>query len=121
MSTSAESAQTWIKEKQPSNDEILSVIEKLENRIDKWTGDEIDIQGSIDAVIFLQSQLKNTKDQTSETEPSPNESLDLSALNTDTTVNLDASNLIPEMTPVELEADVKQAAFLALKAQLEKK
>jgi hypothetical protein len=116
MATSAESAQTWVKEKKPSDDEILSVIEKLENRIENWTGDSLDIQGSIDAVVYLQSELEVNPNQETESI-----SVDLSALSTDVKINLDASNLIPDLTPIELEADVKQAAFLALKAQLEKK
>lgn len=120
MATSAESAQAWVNEKSPSNEEIQSVIEKLEKRIDGWQGDEDSIQGSIDAVDFLSAKLEQANPITDETQPPLTEQLDASALSTEPSTNLDSSNLIPDCQPVELEQSVKRATFEALKQQLNK-
>lgn len=114
MATSAESAQAWVNEKHPSNEEILSVIQKLETRIDSWEGDEDSIQGSIDAVDYLHGQLEPSQN---EAQQSP---IDTSPLSTEVGSSLDSSSLIPDAQPVELAQDVKRAAFDALKAQLSK-
>jgi hypothetical protein len=103
MSTSAESAQQWVLDKKPSKEEIQNVIDKLEKRIDEWDGDEDEIQGSIEAVLLLQQQFEPVVTAAS---PETN------------TANLDTAALIPESTPIELSADVKMAAFEALKKQL---
>lgn len=57
MSTTAESAGNWLKDKQPSTDEVSQMLGKLTNRIENWTGDEEQIQGSIDAADVLQGYL----------------------------------------------------------------
>ena len=106
MSTSTESAQTWINEKNPGKAEIQTVIDKLEARIESWQGDDDKIQGSIDAVVYLHSHL---------------ESLDVPDVSAQANeAKLDTSELIPEAKPIELEHQVKQATFEALKAQLGK-
>ncbi len=106
MSTSAESARSWVEEKKPSVEEIQSVIDKLVSRIENWHGDDEKIQGSIEAVDYLESQLMP---QPLATDPSSDEA-----------PTLDSSTLIPDAQPIELEQEVKQATFEALKAQLGK-
>jgi hypothetical protein len=105
MSTSAESATNWLKEKKPSSDEVNVVLDKLTSRIESWTGDEDQIQGSIDAADVLQSYLDS---KISSAQPNA------AAVN----LQLDTSKLIPEGEPVELSQEEKQAKFDALKQQL---
>lgn len=100
MSTSAESAKQWIKSKDPSLEQIQVVVDKLEKRIETWDGDEEGIEGSIEALDFLSAEILNRQ---APAEPE---------------VNLDASNLIPDSAPVELDQDVKDKTFAQLKAQL---
>lgn len=100
MSTSAESAKQWVDSKQPSTEQIQQVVDKLEKRIESWDGDDDSIQGSIEALDYLTALLV--------TEPSSETG----------NVSLDASSLIPESAPVELEKDVKEKTFAELKAQL---
>lgn len=104
MSTSAESAQQWLLEKQPALDEVQQVVARLEQRISQHQGDEASIQGSVDALIVLQDHLESEKapaDQS--TSPAG--------------ARLDSGRLIPEADPVQLEDDVKRRAFEALKDQ----
>lgn len=100
MSTNAESAKQWVKEKNPSNDAILDVLTKLEKRIDEWEGDDEGIQGSIEAADYLSGLLQETKEATS------------------AEVSLDTGALIPDQEPVSLSEEVKQQTFDALKSQL---
>lgn len=100
MSTSAESAQQWLNDKQPGPEEVGRVIKKLEERIQQHQGDEAAIQGSVDALVLLQDYLE----QPAPTAPEP-------------AANLDTSGLIPEGEPVRLEDDVKRRTFEALKNQ----
>ncbi|MEJ2041705.1 MAG: hypothetical protein P8X89_00340 [Reinekea sp.] len=102
MATSTETAQQWLESKQPSLDEVKSVLQRLEERIEKWNGDEEAIQGSIDAAVLLQSYVQ--AQQVSVIPPSKSE--------------LDIDVLIPDSQPIELEASVKKATFEALKTQL---
>jgi len=104
MSTSAESAQQWLTEKQPTVEEIQTVIARLEQRISEHPGDEDAIQGSVEALILLQDHLEAEKI------PAIPESAPAD-------VQLDSSRLIPEADPVRLEEDVKRRAFEALKDQ----
>lgn len=104
MSTSAESAQQWLTEKQPSLDEVQQVVARLEQRISQHQGDEDSIQGSVDALILLQDHIESEKAPADQT-PSP------------TDAQLDNGRLIPEADPVQLEDDVKRRAFEALKDQ----
>ena len=108
MSTTAESAQKWITDKAPSNEEIQAVLTKLEQRIEAWEGEDDAIQGSIEAAVYLQSVLDQS-------EKAVNDAA-LPELPSD----LNSSSLIPEAKPIELEEDVKQATFAALKNQLGK-
>lgn len=103
MSTSAESAQQWLNEKQPSTEEVRNVVDKLEQRIARHEGDEADIQGSVDALILLQDHLEQ------DTAPATDSETPASSL--------DTSGLIPEADPVELEDAVKREAFEALKSR----
>lgn len=103
MATSAESAKQWVENKKPSETEIQDVINKLESRIENWEGETDSIQGSIEAVDYLQGHLHTlTTPETAEL------------------ANLDTSNLIPDANPIELEKSVKDETFAALKAQLGK-
>ncbi|GGX45269.1 hypothetical protein [Saccharospirillum salsuginis] len=103
MSTSAESAQQWLNEKQPGQEEVRAIIEKLEHRIAQHEGEEADIQGSVDALILLQDHLEQ-RDAPPPQSETPN-------------ANLDTSGLIPEADPIELEDSVKREAFEALKSK----
>ncbi len=107
MSTTAESAQKWLNEKSPSLDEVKSVLVKLEDRIENWEGEVEGIQGSIDAACLLQAYLDASSAKT-ETPP------------TAISASLDTEALIPDHQPVELEENIKQETFAALKAQLGK-
>lgn len=103
MSTSAESARQWLDEKQPGQEEIRTVIEKLEQRIARHDGEEADIQGSVDALILLQDHLEQSAAPPPESEAPA--------------FDLDTSGLIPDAAPVELEESVKREAFEALKSK----
>ncbi|TCS37146.1 hypothetical protein [Reinekea marinisedimentorum] len=105
MSTTAESAGNWLKDKNPSADEVSVMLSKLTSRIENWTGDEEQIQGSIDAADVLQSYL--------DAKASP-ELPDEAAVN----AQLDTSELIPEGKPVELSPEEKLVKFNALKQKL---
>lgn len=111
MSTTIESAKSWVLEKNPTKHEIKEVLTKLEARIESWDGDEEQIQGSIDAALFLQSQIEST--------PSTETPLDAEATH-ETQVSFDSSSLIPNHDPIELEDAIKKQTFEALKAQLGK-
>lgn len=102
MSTSAESAQQWLNEKQPDHAEVTRVADKLEQRIEQHQGDEADIQGSVDALILLRDHLERLA------EPPPEPTSE---------VTLDTSNLIPDSEPVQLDDDVKRQTFEALKSR----
>lgn len=102
MSTSAESAQQWLEEKQPSREEVHQVATKLEQRIEQHQGDEESIQGSVDALVLLQDYLEQL--EAPQAAPAPE-------------ATLDSSNLIPDSQPVQLEEDVKRKTFEALKNQ----
>jgi hypothetical protein len=104
MSTSAESAQQWLSEKQPPVEEIQKVIARLEQRISEHQGDEEAIQGSVEALILLQDHVESEK---APAEP----------VSTQADARLDSSQLIPEADPIQLEEDVKRRAFEALKNQ----
>lgn len=104
MSTSAESAQQWLTEKQPSLDEVQHVVARLEQRISEHQGDEESIQGSVDALLLLQDHIESEKAPADQ--PS-----------TASDAQLDSGRLIPEADPVQLEDDVKRRAFEALKDQ----
>ncbi len=103
MSTSAESAQQWLNEKQPAREEVSQIIEKLELRISRHEGEEDEIQGSINALILLQDYLERLEAPPQEEETAP--------------IELDTSALIPEANPVEMEDSVKREAFEALKSR----
>jgi len=103
MSTSAESAQQWLNEKQPGREEVRAIIAKLQHRIDQHEGEEADIQGSVDALILLEDHLEQLDAPPAQSE-TPN-------------ANLDTSGLIPEADPVELEESVKREAFEMLKSK----
>ena len=103
MSTSAESAQQWLNEKQPGREEVRTIIEKLEQRIAQHEGEEADIQGSVDALILLQDHLEQLDAPPTGSEPPA--------------ADLDTSGLIPDADPVELEGSVKREAFEALKSR----
>jgi len=77
----------------------------LESRIEDWDGNDEGIQGSIEAVLALQTYLET---QNQPEQKAPDYSL------------LDNSALIPDSRPIELEQDVKIQTFEALKAQLGK-
>jgi len=106
MSTTAQSAQSWLSDKNPTAPEVQLVLTKLEARIEEWSGSEDKIQGSIEAALILQSYIDTGADSSpaaSQAEP-----------------NLDSSQLIPHAEPIELEEAIKQQTFAALKAQLGK-
>lgn len=105
MSTTAASAEKWLLESQPSIPQVEQMLAKLEARIETWQGDEEAIQGSIDAAVLLQSHL----DQAAISSNVENDPV------------LDKTPLIPEQAPIELENEVKQQTFAALKAQLDKR
>ena len=105
MSTSAESAQMWLDQKKPSLDEVKSVLQKLEDRIENWNGDEEAIQGSIDAAVLLQTYVQSNVMTIGFTQQIP---------------DLDTESLIPDSQPVEMEESIKRETFAALKAQLGK-
>lgn len=105
MSTTYESAKKWIQDKNPSVEEIYDVLAKLETRIEEYDGDEINIQGSIEAATFLQAHLDNLNTTSAES----------------SSIDLDPSPLIPDVEPIELEKSIKEETFAALKAQLGKK
>jgi len=105
MSTTAQSAQSWLSDKKPTAPEVQSVLAKLEARIEEWSGDDDKIQGSIEAALILQTYLDTGADASP---PSQAEA------------NLDNSQLIPHAEPIELEESIKQQTFAALKAQLGK-
>jgi hypothetical protein len=104
MSTSAESAQQWLTEKQPAPDEVQQVIARLEQRISQHQGEEASIQGSVDALLLLQDYV--------ESEQAPAE-----PASSGSDSYLDNGRLIPDADPVQLEDDVKRRAFEALKDQ----
>jgi len=105
MSTSAESSKKWLEDKNPSNEEVFSIIQKLEARIEAWQGDDEEIQGSIDAALVLQTHLDSLSTSTEEVANTP-------------VSNLDTSNLIPDVAPIQLEQTVKDQTFASLKSQL---
>lgn len=104
MSTSAESAQQWLTEKQPPLDEVQHVVTRLEQRISQHQGDEESIQGSVDALLLLQDHIESEKAPADQPSATPD-------------AQLDNGRLIPEADPVQLEDDVKRRAFEALKDQ----
>ena len=103
MSTTAQSAKAWLEEKKPSQQEVTQMIEKLEQRIEKWTGDDEEIQGSIEAADVLQSHLEQLS--------APIES------NAD--AKLDTTALIPDAAPVDLDPTTKRQLFNDLKNKLQ--
>ncbi|WP_028672585.1 hypothetical protein [Saccharospirillum impatiens] len=104
MSTSAESAQQWLSEKQPGLEEVQQVVARLEQRISQHQGEEEAIQGSVEALILLQDHIESEK-APADQPPAASD------------VQLDNGQLIPEADPVRLEDDVKRRAFEALKNQ----
>jgi hypothetical protein len=106
MSTSAESAQSWLSDKKPTAPEVQLVLAKLETRIQEWSGADDTIQGSIEAALILQSYIDRGAEGP------------LAASQAE--ANLDSSQLIPHADPIELEESIKQQTFAALKAQLGK-
>ncbi|MHA7880074.1 MAG: hypothetical protein ACX931_09800 [Saccharospirillum sp.] len=106
MATTAESAQHWLDEKHPSTEEIVSVIAKLEKRIEQQGEDDPAMAGSVDALLLLQAYVENNQQGAA---PAPEASSEAA--------DLDTTALIPDADPVELETDVKRRAFDALKAQ----
>ncbi|MBU2865070.1 hypothetical protein KO489_14520 [Reinekea forsetii] len=105
MSTTAQSAEKWLKDSSPSDTQVEEMIHKLESRIDNWQGDDEGIQGSIEAVDALSAHLQAKHQSTPEA----------------SNANFDASALIPDNQPVELAEDIKLETFAALKAQLDKR
>ncbi|WP_100256006.1 hypothetical protein [Reinekea forsetii] len=105
MSTSADSAQSWLSDKKPTAPDVQAVLTKLEARIEEWSGAEDKIQGSIEAALILQTYIDAGAD---------------ASLPSQGTANLDNSMLIPHGEPIELENSIKQQTFAALKAQLGK-
>ena len=108
MSTTAQSAQKWLKESNPSIDQVNGMLDKLESRVDSWEGDDDGIQGSIEAIDVLHTHLESLQ------QPKQSENAPVAS-------PLDASALIPETQPVQLSEDIKLETFAALKAQLDKR
>ena len=71
MSTNAESALKWLDEQSPSAEEIRDVTEKLKSRIRSHQGDEIIIQGSIEALELLEQVLADAELPAAEPDSTP--------------------------------------------------
>ena len=78
------------------------MLTKLEQRIEQWSSDPNEIQGSIDAAVLLQAHLDTAKTNSTEV----------------VEINLDSSQLIPDKDPIQLSDDLKLETFAALKKQL---
>ena len=101
MATSGESASNWLKNKKPASGEVEKILEKLLTRIESWSGDDHQIQGSIEAADVLQHHLSSIK----------------APVNRTNKLHLDLSNLIPEHAPISLDNEEKRKAFAELKTK----
>lgn len=112
MSTSAASAQDWL-EQQPSNEQIVSAISALEARIERH-GDQADrLQGSIEALDYLERQLALRL--------AAEDSVNATPLPSGTPSNLDLSNLgLPshDLAPAPRSGQEKRLRFEELKRQM---
>lgn len=114
MSTNAQSAADWLKNKKPSNEEILKVINKLTARIDEFEGDDSDIEGSLEALDYLQSHLTPV-----EAAPMASKPDDSQLAVEQGAVAFDSSPLTPiDEHSTELQGEAKQAAFNELRKKL---
>ena len=105
MSTSAESALTWLRDEQPSDQTVQDMIEKLNARIEESGLPEDRLQGSIEALDVLENHLAehSVSDRAA---PGTEPQLDLSPLTDHAHV------------PPERPADEKRALFEQLKREL---
>ncbi|MFY0665452.1 MAG: hypothetical protein JXQ97_12575 [Natronospirillum sp.] len=110
MSTSAESATLWLKEKKPSTDTIEQMITKLNERIEHSGWAEEELQGSIEALDVLEAALQSqaTNPASTAAEPSVNNTVEL-----DTSPLVSHDHIASERPPEE-----KRALFEQLKQQL---
>lgn len=102
MATSAASAKKWLEDKQPANEEVQSILDKLVARIESWTGEDDQIQGSIEAADILQDHLDNLS----------------TPVSLDSSMAFDSGSLIPEGQAVVIDENEKRSRFEALKSRL---
>lgn len=109
MSTTAESAQQWLSSQPRSASEIEQVLEKLYQRLEKFTDQpEVDLSGSEAAIDVLEQALLALQPTV---EPAP----------TSQTAPLDVSDLGEAQVNIAAapkSADEKRQRFESLKAQL---
>ncbi|WP_119393402.1 hypothetical protein [Salinibius halmophilus] len=107
MSTSAESAQDWLRSQPRSNEEIEQVLSKLYQRLEKFADQpDVDLSGSEGAIEVLEQAL--AQQQAPEEAPTTTAALDLTELG-------DGQVDIADAPSSEQE---KRARFETLKAQL---
>lgn len=105
MSTSGESAATWLREKQPNQATIQEMLDKLAKRIEESDLEDDRLQGSIEAMDVLEAALRNSG--TDAEQPAS---------------DLDTSPLIDHThVAAERPAEEKQAIFQQLKDQLDQR
>jgi len=117
MSTSAESALQWLDEKQPDNQQIQQVIEKLEYRLQHSGAAVETLQGSQEALELLKEVLDDR--QTSEPPPSaPEAPIPTSAPSEESQLDFTPLGQHSDMAAEQLSPEEKLARFQRLKNQL---
>lgn len=113
MSTSAESATLWLKEKQPSDTLIEEMITKLNDRIEHSGWPEEQLQGSLEALDILDAELQRRR-------TAPNAAASLSTEPENPGAELDTSPLVShDHIATERPPEEKRALFEQLKQQLQ--